>query len=81
MFRFNSKYAVHLNCDVDFKIQLITLNYVWLYTVQYPHMCSNYAWFKHIPSYALHLKGAWHEIFDFRFFHDSVSPKPLSIRK
>ncbi len=25
------------------------------------------------------LKGQCHEIFDFRFFHESVSPKPLSI--
>ncbi len=24
------------------------------------------------------LKGRCHEIFDFRFFHESVSPKPLS---
>jgi hypothetical protein len=26
-----------------------------------------------------HLKGQCLEIFDFRFFHESVSPKPLSI--
>ncbi len=25
------------------------------------------------------LKGQWHEIFNFGFFHESVSPKPLSI--
>ncbi len=25
------------------------------------------------------LKGQCHEIFDFRFFHESLSPKPLSI--
>ncbi len=25
------------------------------------------------------LKGVWHEIFDFNFFHKSVSPGPLSI--
>jgi hypothetical protein len=25
------------------------------------------------------LKGQCHEIFDFRFFHESVSPKPLSL--
>jgi hypothetical protein len=25
------------------------------------------------------LKGQCHEIFDFKFFHESVSPKPLSI--
>ncbi len=25
------------------------------------------------------LKGVWHEIFDFRFFHESVSPGPPSI--
>ncbi len=25
------------------------------------------------------LKGFWHEIFDFRFFHESVSPRPPSI--
>jgi hypothetical protein len=27
------------------------------------------------------LKGQCHEIFDFRFFHESVPTKPLSIRK
>jgi hypothetical protein len=27
------------------------------------------------------LKGQCHEIFDFRFFHESVSPKSLSIPK
>jgi hypothetical protein len=27
----------------------------------------------------MHLKGRCHEIFDFWFFHESVSPKPLSI--
>jgi hypothetical protein len=27
----------------------------------------------------LHLKEQCHEIFDFRFFHESVSPKPLRI--
>ncbi len=27
------------------------------------------------------LEGQCHEIFDFRFFHESVSPKPLSIHK
>jgi hypothetical protein len=25
------------------------------------------------------LKGVWHEIFDLRFFHESVSTGPLSI--
>jgi hypothetical protein len=25
------------------------------------------------------LKGQCHEIFDFRFFHESVSPKPLRL--
>ncbi len=25
------------------------------------------------------LKGVWHKIFDLRFFHESVSPWPLSI--
>ncbi len=25
------------------------------------------------------LKGVWHEIFDFRFFHESVSPRPRRI--
>jgi hypothetical protein len=27
----------------------------------------------------LQLKGQWHEIFCFRFFHESSSPKPLKI--
>ncbi len=27
----------------------------------------------------LTLKWVWHEIFDFRFFHESVSPRPPSI--
>ncbi len=27
------------------------------------------------------LKGVWHEIFDFWFFHESVSPRPLSIQR
>ncbi len=26
------------------------------------------------------LKGVWHEIFDFRFFHETVSPRPPSIQ-
>jgi hypothetical protein len=26
---------------------------------------------------SLFLKGQCHEIFDFRFFHESVSPKPI----
>ncbi len=25
------------------------------------------------------LKGVWYEIFDLRFFHESVSPRPISI--
>ncbi len=25
------------------------------------------------------LKGVWHKIFDLRFFHESVSPWPLSV--
>jgi hypothetical protein len=28
---------------------------------------------------AVSFKGQCHEVFDFRFFHESVSPKPLSI--
>ncbi len=28
---------------------------------------------------ATYLKGVWHEIFDFIFFHESVSPRPPSI--
>jgi hypothetical protein len=27
----------------------------------------------------INLKGVWHEIFDFKFFHESVSPRPPSI--
>jgi hypothetical protein len=27
----------------------------------------------------IELKGQCHEIFDFRFFHESASPKPLSL--
>ncbi len=26
-----------------------------------------------------YLNGVWHEIFDFRFFHESVSPGPLNM--
>ncbi len=32
-----------------------------------------------IPGVPVWLKGVWHEIFDFRFFHESVSPRPQSI--
>jgi hypothetical protein len=34
-----------------------------------------------IPSlvFVSSLKGVWHDIFDFSFFHESVSPRPPSI--
>jgi hypothetical protein len=42
---------------------------------------GNSARFTNVVTTLLHanLRGQWHEIFDFRFFHESVSPKTLSI--
>ncbi len=65
-------YSEYMSNYPTFRYDLI----FWLYQlIQLSISRFNFCIRRYQPS----LKGVWHEIFDFRFFHESVSPKPPSV--